>query len=80
MIASLNGIIMSSIPKEYAGSASAISNLSYNILGRLNGPNFYGILRSFYGNRSRIPMILLLDVKFVTLICLYFCYKYKRAQ
>jgi hypothetical protein len=80
MIASLNGIIMSSIPKEYAGSASAISNLSYNILGRLNGPNFYGILRSFYGNTSRIPMILLLDVKFVTLICLYFCYKYKRAQ
>ena len=80
MIASLNGIIMSSIPKEYTGSASAISNLSYNILGRLNGPNFYGLLRSFYGKYSRIPMILLLDVKFVTLICLYLCFKYKRAQ
>ena len=80
MIASLNGIIVSSIPKEYTGSASAISNLSYNIIGRLNGPNVYGLLRSFCGKDSRIPMVFLLDIKFITLFCLYKCIKYRKES
>ena len=80
MIASLNGIIVSSIPKEYTGSASAISNLSYNIIGRLNGPNVYGLLRSFCGKDSRIPMVFLLDIKFITLFCLSKCIKYRKES
>ena len=80
IIASLNGIIMSSIPKEYAGSASSISNLLYNIFGRLIGPSFYGFTRSLFGIESKFPMIILLDVKFITLICLFFCIKYKKIM
>ena len=80
MISSLNGIIMSSIKKEYAGSASSISNLLYNICGRLVGPSFYGFTRSFFTIESKIPMVILLDVKFITLICLYKCFKYKKIM
>ena len=80
IISSLDGIIVSSIPKEYAGSASSIRSLLYNICGRLVGPNFYGFTRSFFGVESKIPMIILLDVKFITLICLYKCFKYKKQK
>ena len=78
MISCLNGIIISSISKEYAGSASSISNLLYNICGRLVGPSIYGFSRSIFGIKSKLPMILLLDIKFVTLVCLLFCFKYKK--
>ena len=77
MISSINGIIISTIPKEYTGSASSISNLLYNICGRLIGPYFYGVNRSLFGIDSKIPMIILLDIKFITLICLYNYYKIK---
>ena len=80
MISSLNGIIMSSIPKEYTGLASSISNLLYNICGRLVGPSFYGFTRSFFSIESKIPMIILLDVKFITLFCLYKCFRYKKLK
>lgn len=78
MISCLNGIIVSTIPKEYTGSASSISNLLYNICGRLIGPYFYGVNRSLFGANSKAPMIILLDIKFITLICLYFYYRYKK--
>ena len=78
MISCLNGIIISSISKEYAGSASSISNLLYNICGRLIGPSIYGFSRSIFGIKSKLPMILLLDIKFITLVCLLFCFKYKK--
>ena len=77
MISSLNGIIIGTIPKEYTGSASSISNLLYNICGRLVGPYFYGVTRSFLGTDSKVPMIILLDVKFITLLCLYIFLKNK---
>ena len=80
MISSLNGIIMSTIPKIYTGSASSISNLLYNICGRLVGPYFYGVARSIFGADSKIPMIILLDLKFITLLCLYSFLKYKRKN
>ena len=78
MISCLNGIIMSTIPKEYTGSASSISNLLYNICGRLIGPYFYGVNRSLFGINSKTPMIILLDIKIITLICLFNYYKNKR--
>ena len=80
MIFSLNGIIISSISKEYAGSASSISNLLYNICGRLVGPSIYGFSRSIFGIKYKLPMILLLDIKFITLVCLLFCFKYKKLS
>ena len=78
MISSLNGILMTSVDKKYTGSASSISNLLYNICGRLIGPYFYGVFRSMFGIKSKIPMIALLDIKFLTLFSLYNYLKNRR--
>ena len=78
MISSLNGILMTSVDKKYTGSASSISNLLYNICGRLIGPYFYGVFRSMFGTKSKIPMIALLDIKFLTLFSLYNYLKNRR--
>ena len=80
IIPCLNGILISSMSKELAGSVSAISNLLYNILGRLAGPSFYGIFRSIFEKNSRLPMIILFDVKFVTAFCLFKSVRYKKTN
>ena len=64
--------------KDLAGSVSAISNLLYNILGRLAGPSFYGIMRSIFDTKSKLPMVILLDVKLITAFCLFRSFKYKK--
>ena len=78
IIPSLNGILISSMSKELAGSVSAISNLLYNVLGRLAGPSFYGFARSLFDIKSKLPMILLFDVKFITAFCIFQSFKYKK--
>ena len=78
IIPCLNGILISSMSKELAGSVSAISNLLYNILGRLAGPSFYGIVRSFFDIKSQIPMVILFDIKFITAFCLFRSFKYRK--
>ena len=78
IIPSLNGILISSMSKDLAGSVSAISNLLYNILGRLAGPSFYGIMRSIFDTKSKLPMVILLDVKLITAFCLFRSFKYKK--
>ena len=80
IIPCLNGILISSMSKELAGSVSAISNLLYNILGRLAGPSFYGIARSIFDTKSKLPMVILFDMKLITALCLYKSFKYKKAQ
>ena len=71
-------MLISSMSKELAGSVSAISNLLYNILGRLAGPSFYGLVRSLFDIKSQIPMVILFDVKFITAFCLYRSFKFKK--
>ena len=78
IIPSLNGILISSMSKDLAGSVSAISNLLYNILGRLAGPSFYGIMRNIFDTKSKLPMVILLDVKIITAFCLFRSFKYKK--
>ena len=78
IIPSLNGILITSLSKEYAGSVSAISNLLYNICGRLLGPYFYGIMRSIFDKNSRMPVIILFNVKLITAFCLYKSFKYRK--
>ena len=78
IIPCLNGILISSMSKELAGSVSAISNLLYNILGRLAGPSFYGIVRSFFVILFQIPMVILFDIKFITAFCLFRSFKFKK--
>ena len=78
IIPCLNGILITSLSKEYAGSVSAISNLLYNICGRLVGPYFYGVTRSFLDINSTLPMIILFNVKIITAFCLWKSFKYKK--
>ena len=78
IIPCLNGMLITSMSKELAGSVSAISNLLYNILGRLAGPSFYGLVRSLFDIKSQIPMVILFDVKFITAFCLYRSFKFKK--
>ena len=78
IIPSLNGILITSLSKEYAGSVSAISNLLYNICGRLVGPYFYGVTRSFLDINSTLPMIILFNVKIITAFCLWKSFQYKK--
>ena len=80
IIPCLNGILISSMSKELAGSVSAISNLLYNILGRLTGPSFYGVLRSIFNKKSSFPMVILFDMKLLTAFCLFKSFKYKSTN
>ena len=78
IIPCLNGILISSISKQYTGSASAISNLLYNICGRLVGPTFYGFARSVCDKHSTLPLVILFDIKFITAFCLFKGFKYRK--
>ena len=80
IIPRLSGILISSMSKELAGSVSAISNLLYNILGRLAGPSFYGITRSIFDIKSKLPMVILFDTKFITALCSHKSFKYKKEN
>ena len=63
IIPSANGISLVSVEKKYAGAASSMSTLLYNVLGRFPGPNFYAFFKSLVDDiTSRIPMWLLLNL------------------
>ena len=47
----VHGIILVSVDKEYTGSASSVSTLLYNILGRLPGPNLYAFYKSLFNDK-----------------------------
>ena len=58
-----HGILLVSVEKQYGGSASSLSTLIYNFLGRLPGPNLYAFYRSLINDKhSRIPFWLLLNM------------------
>ena len=66
IIPSANGICLVSVEKKYAGAASSISILLYNVLGRFPGPNLYAFFKSLVNdNSSRVPMWLLLNVSVI---------------
>lgn len=56
IIAPLNGIIITSVPKKYAGSANSICILSYNLIGKLPAPYIYGIIKTH--SSGRIAMMI----------------------
>ena len=77
----VHGIILVSVDKEYAGSASSVSTLCYNFLGRLPGPNLYAFYKSIIGNKhSRIPFLLLLNMAIPTFISVLVCVKYQKEK
>lgn len=68
----MNGIIISSVPKEFAGNASALSTLIYNCLGRFPSPNVYGFIKQKTGQSfdGRIPMTVTVNFAILGLIFL----------
>ena len=76
-----NGIVIVSVEKKYSGSASAVSILIYNILGRLPGPNVYALLKSMVNDKnSRIPFWLLLNVSVIGFLAVLICVKFQKEK
>ena len=76
-----NGIVLVSVDQKYSGSGSAVSLLTYNILGRLPGPNFYAFLKSIVNDKnSRIPFWLLLNVSIFGFLAVLICVKFQKEK
>ena len=52
----LNGIIMSSIPRELVGTANSIVIMISNLFGYLPAPFLYGIIKDMYGQKQESEM------------------------
>ena len=76
-----NGIVLCSVDKQYSGSASSITTLIYNILGKFIGPIYYALFKELINDeKSRIPMWLLLNVAIIGFIANLFCVKYQKKK
>ena len=81
IIPSANGICLVSVEKKYAGAASSISILLYNVLGRFPGPNLYAFFKSLVNdNSSRVPMWLLLNVAIIGFLSILICLIFNRKK
>ena len=77
----VNGIILVSVDKKYAGSASSICTLFYNIAGRLPGPNLYAFYKSKINNKnSRIPFLLLLNMAIPGFIAVLISVRFQKEK
>ena len=77
----IHGIILVSVDKEYAGSASSASTLMYNFLGRLPGPNLYAFYKSLANDKhSRVPFWLLLNMALPSFFSVLICVKYQKEK
>ena len=54
------GIMINSAPKKHKALANSIAYVSYNLLGYVPGPVVYGVLTHFYGDESKIGMLVLI--------------------
>ena len=76
-----SGIVLVSVDKKYAGSASSISTLIYNIFGRLPGPNLYAFFKSQITDKnSRIPFWLLLNMAVPGFLAVLICVKFQKDK
>ena len=81
IIPAANGISLVSVDKKYAGAASSISILVYNVLGRFPGPNLYAFFKSMVGDESsRIPMWLLLNVSVIGFLAVLIAVKFNKQK
>ena len=77
----VHGIILVSVDKEYAGTASSASTLMYNFLGRLPGPNLYALYKSLASDKhSRIPFWLLLNMALPSFFSVLICFIYQKKK
>ena len=81
IIPAANTISLVSVEKKFAGAASSSSILIYNVLGRFPGPNIYASFKSLINdNKSRIPMLLLLNISFIGFIATLIALKFNKQK
>ena len=81
VIPAANGISLVSVDKKFAGAASSISILVYNVLGRFPGPNLYAFFKSWVDEpSSRTPMWLLLNVSVIGFLAVLFSLKFNKQK
>ena len=81
IIPAANGISLVSVDKKYAGAASSMSILLYNVLGRFPGPNLYAFIKSLANDdTSRTPMWLLLNVAVIGFLAVLIALKFNRQK
>ena len=81
IIPAANTISLVSVEKKFAGAASSSSILIYNVLGRFPGPNIYASFKSLINdNKSRIPMLLLLNISFIGFIATLIAVKFNKQK
>ena len=81
IIPAANGISLVSVEKKYAGAASSISILLYNVLGRFPGPNLYAFFKSLVDDdTSRTPMWLLLNVSVIGFLAVLIALKFNKKK
>lgn len=56
----VTGIMLNSVEEHQKAQANSLATLSYNLLGCLPAPTFYGLLSQFTGDSSRVPMACLI--------------------
>ena len=81
IIPAANGISLVSLEKKYAGAASSISMLLYNVLGRFPGPNLYAFFKNLFDDeKSRIPMLLLLNISAIAFLAVLIALKFNKKK
>ena len=81
VIPAANGISLVSVDKKFAGAASSISILVYNVLGRFPGPNLFAFFKSGVDDpSSRTPMWLLLNVSVIGFLAVLFSLKFNKQK
>jgi hypothetical protein len=69
----VTGIMLNSVEDYKRTSANSLANLAYNLFGYLPAPTFYGLISQFAGDKSSIPLALLLYSTIPTVIILCLC-------
>jgi len=68
----VTGIMLNSVEDYKRTSANSLANLAYNLFGYLPAPTVYGLVSHIAGDKSSIPMALLLYSTIPTVIVLCF--------
>lgn len=77
IIAPINGIIISSFPKEYAGSANSISYFFCHLIGKLPAPYIYGAIKTHYSGRIAMMVSMWISILAVIFLVIATILRYK---
>ena len=81
IIPAASGISLVSVDKKYAGAASSMSILLYNVLGKFPGPNLYAFFKNKANDEnSRVPMWLLLNLAVIGFLAVLIALKFNKKK